>query len=200
MAGDIAAVADAAGLEKFALLGISQGCAYSVRYAVAHPERVSGLVLQGGYLHGRSKRSDPEQGRLYEMIHRSMIDGWGSPNPVFRHVFTSQYMPDAPPAVAESFDELQRVATSPENAMRLLEMMSRIDIGELAPQVRAPTLVLHSAGDRVAPYDEGRQLARAIPGASFVELPGNNHLPIAGSPAFDRFIEETTAFVRAHAA
>jgi class 3 adenylate cyclase/pimeloyl-ACP methyl ester carboxylesterase len=201
MISDIATVADTARLEKFALLGISQGCAFSIRYAVEHPQRVTCLVLLGGYLRGRLKRRDSDQKKLYEALTMMIRDGWGSPNPVFRHFFTSSFIPDAPPEVAAGFDELQRIATSPENALRLWEMNAQIEVTELAKQVRVPTLVLHCTGDRVAPLEEGRHMAKIIPGASFIELPGNAHalLALAATPAFDLFLEEATSFVAAHA-
>jgi class 3 adenylate cyclase/pimeloyl-ACP methyl ester carboxylesterase len=200
MISDMASVADAAGLERFALLGISQGCAFSIRYAVEHPERVTCLVLLGGYLRGRLRRSDPDQKKLYEPLTMMIRDGWGSPNPAFRHFFTSSFIPDAPPEVAASFDELQRIATSPENALRLWAVNAQVDVTELAKQVRAPTLVLHCTGDRITPLqEEGRDIAKHIQGASFIELPGNNHVLLAGTPAFDRFIEEAVDFVATHA-
>jgi class 3 adenylate cyclase/pimeloyl-ACP methyl ester carboxylesterase len=121
MIADMTAVADAAGLERFALLGISQGCAYSIRYAVENPERVTCLVLLGGYLRGRLRRPDPEQRKIFEALSATIRDGWGSPNPVFRHFFTSTFMPDAAPEVSASFDELQRIATSPENAQNMAD-------------------------------------------------------------------------------
>src|SRR5207249_1671743 len=175
MIADTAAVADAAGLEKFALLGISQGCAFSIRYAVENPERITCLVLLGGYLRGRLKRPHPEQRKLFEALTTMIRDGWGSPNPVFRHFFTSTFIPDASPEVAASFDELQRISTSPENALRLWQMNAEIDATDLAKRVSVPTLVLHCKGDRVAPLEEGHLIAKLIPGAHFVELPGNNH-------------------------
>ena len=199
MISDMATVADTAGLERFALLGISQGCAFSIRYAVEHPERVTSLVLLGGYLRGRLRRPDPDQKKLYEGLSMMIRDGWGSPNPVFRSFFTSSFIPDAPPEIAASFDELQRIATSPENALRLWEVNAQVEVTELAKQVRVPTLVLHCTGDRVAPLQEGRYIARLIQGASFIELPGNNHVLLAGTPAFDQFIEEATDFIAAHA-
>jgi class 3 adenylate cyclase/pimeloyl-ACP methyl ester carboxylesterase len=198
MISDTATVAQAAGLERFALLGISQGCAFSIRYAVENPEQVTCLVLLGGYLRGRLKRPDPEQKKLYEALTMTIRNGWGSPNPVFRHFFTSNFIPDAPPETAASFDELQRIATSTDNALRLWEMNAKLDVSELAKQVRVPTLVLHCEGDRVSPLDEGRHMARHIPGASFAELPGNNHIPLAGTPAFDQFFEEITRFLKTH--
>jgi class 3 adenylate cyclase/pimeloyl-ACP methyl ester carboxylesterase len=198
MNADIATVCEAAGLERCALLGISQGCAFSIRYAVENPQKITCLVLLGGYLRGRLKRPDPEQRRLYEVLASMIRDGWGSPNPVFRHFFTSYFMPDASPEVAASFDELQRIATSPENALRLWQMNSQIDVVDLAKQVAVPTLVLHCKGDRVAPLEEGHLMAKLIPRANFVELPGNNHAILEGTPAFDQFFDEVNAFLAAH--
>jgi pimeloyl-ACP methyl ester carboxylesterase len=198
MIGDMATIADTAGLDRFALLGISQGCAFSIRYAVENPERVSCLVLLGGFLRGRLKRPDPEQRKLCDALTLIIRDGWGSPNPVFRHFFTSNFIPDAPPEVAATFDELQRIATSPNNALRIWEMNIHLEATELAKQVRVPALVLHCEGDRVAPLEEGRHMAQVIPGARFIELPGNSHALLAGTPAFDQFLAEATAFIATH--
>jgi class 3 adenylate cyclase/pimeloyl-ACP methyl ester carboxylesterase len=198
MISDTVTVARAAELERFALLGISQGCAFSIRYAIENPEQVTCLVLLGGYLRGRLRRPDPEQKKLYEALTMTIRNGWGSPNPVFRHFFTSNFMPDAPPEIAANFDELQRIATSTENALRLWQANAKLDVSELAKQVRVPTLVLHCEGDRVSPLEEGRHMAKLIPGASFVKLPGNNHIILAGTPAFDQFFEEVTSFLKTH--
>jgi class 3 adenylate cyclase/pimeloyl-ACP methyl ester carboxylesterase len=198
MISDTATVAQAAELERFALLGISQGCGFSIRYAVENTDRVTCLVLLGGYLRGRLKRPDPDQKKLYDALTMTIRDGWGSPNPVFRQFFTSSFIPDAPPEVAASFDELQRMATSTENALRLWEMNARVDVSELAKQVRVPTLVLHCEGDRVAPLEEGRLMARVIPGANFVKLPGYNHILLPGTPAFGQFFEEAKSFLAVH--
>ena len=107
-------------------------------------------------------------------------------------------MPDAPPEIAANFDELQRIATSPENALRLWQMNAVVDATELAKQVQVPTLVLHCQGERVVPLEEGRRIAKFIPDASFVELPGNNHTLLEGTPAFDQFFEEVTTFLSKH--
>ena len=154
--------------------------------------------LSGGYLRGRLNRPEPEQKKLYEALAMTIRDGWGSPNPVFRHFFTSNFIPDAPPEVAANFDELQRMAASPENALMLWEMNAQVEATDLAKRVSVPTLVLHCAGDRVAPLEEGRGIARFIADASFIELPGNNHVILAGTPAFDQFFEEVTAFLTKH--
>jgi pimeloyl-ACP methyl ester carboxylesterase len=198
VAADMQLVARAAGLERFAVFGMSQGCAFAVRYAAEHPEQVTCLVLLGGYLRGRLKRPDPDQKKLYEAGTMMIRDGWGSTNPVFRHFFTTTFMPDAPPGIAAAFDELQRIATNPEMALRLWQMIGQIDVTQIARKVRVPTLVLHCEGDRVVPIEEGRLIARLISGATFVELPGNNHIILDGTPAFDRLFEEASAFLAVH--
>lgn len=200
MIGDMATVADAAGLGRFALFGISQGCAFSIRYAAENPERVSCLVLLGGYLRGRLRRHSPDEERIFNMALTMIRQGWGSPNSAFRHFFTQSFMPDAPPDQAAHFDELQRIAITPENAERIWQMNGEIDVSALAAKVQAPTLVLHCRDDRMCPLSEGRRMAAAIPNARFVELEGANHALLADSPAFEQFFGEVEPFVQRHAA
>jgi len=200
MIQDMAAVADAAGLDRFALFGISQGCAFSIRYAVEHPERVSCLVLLGGYLRGRLKRNSPDEERIFNMALTMIRQGWGSPNSAFRHFFTQSFMPDATPDQAAHFDELQRIAITPENALRIWQMNAEVDVAALAARVQAPTLVLHCRDDRMCPLKEGRRMAAAIPNARFVELDGANHALLADTPAFDQFFAAAEDFLQQHAA
>jgi pimeloyl-ACP methyl ester carboxylesterase len=146
---DLEAVVEASGLERFALLGISQGCAVAVAFAVRHPERVTRLVLQGGYAAGwriRERRDSAEitSGHLELEAIRM---GWGRDIPAYRQLFASIYMPGATPEQSRSWTELQRISASPENAARLLEAFGEIDVRDLLPQVRVPTLVLHSTQD-----------------------------------------------------
>lgn len=199
MIEDMEAVADAAGLERFALLGISQGAAFSLRYAEKHPERISCLVLFGGYTRGRLVRNDPEEEKMYHAAKIMIRDGWGSDLPVYRNFFTSAFLPDAPIEVQNNFDEVQRVSINSENAFRIYDMNARLDTQDLATRITVPTLVLHITGDRVAPVAEGRRMARMIPGARFVELPGNNHVAIQGEPAYGQFLDAVLPFVREHA-
>jgi pimeloyl-ACP methyl ester carboxylesterase len=124
--------------------------------------------------------------------------GWGSPNPAYRHFFTSTFMPDATLDQASSFDELQRVSSTPENAARISKMNASVDVTDLARKVTAPTLVLHCEGDRRVPLEEGRRMAALIPGSRFVTLEGNNHTLIEGVPAFDAFFNEVNAFLHEH--
>jgi pimeloyl-ACP methyl ester carboxylesterase len=183
---DLEAVIDASGHKRFALLGISQGGAAAVAYAVRHPERVSHLVICGGFTRGALRRNpSPER----ESAARAMVElvrfGWGSAAPSFRHVFSLQFLPEADAAQLRLFDELQRVSASPEVAARTIEAFDHIDVAALAPQVRVPTLVLHSRHDAREPFEEGRALASAIPEAQFVPLDSRNHLPVRGEPAFE---------------
>lgn len=198
MIDDMLAVADAAGLDRFGLFGISQGSAFSVRFAARHPERVKFLILLGGYARGRMMRDDPDAAQFYEAARAMVSSGWGSPSPIYRHFFTTAYMPDATKAEGDSFDEMQRISTSPENALRIMEMNAYVDAREDARAIRVPTLVLHVKGDMAAGIKEGREVAREIPGAGFVELPGANHCMVRGHAGFDEFFQEISPFLEAN--
>ncbi len=198
MTEDMEAVVAASGLDKFALFGISQGAGFSVEYAAKHPDRVSCLILFGASMRGRMRRGNTEDETFYNTSRLMMREGWGSPNPVYRNFFTSSFLPDASQDVQDSFDELQRLSCSVENAMRIWEMNNTTEFSDLARQINVPTLVLHIKGDRVVPLREGQLTARLIPGAQFVELPGNNHVAIEGQPCFGMFFEEVRAFLAEH--
>lgn len=198
MISDMETVVQAAGLKQFALLGISQGCAYSIRYAVNHPDRVRCLVLFGGFTRGRLKRETADQQQLHDIGGTMIRQGWGSPNQAYRHFFTSNFIPDATIDQTTSFDELQRVSVSPENALRLWEVNGDVDVTELARKITVPTLVMHCEGDRIAPLEEGRRIAAQIPQARLVTLEGNNHVAMEGTPAFDTFFREFNSFLQEH--
>lgn len=181
--------------EPFTLLGISQGAATCIAYAVKHPEQVSHLVLYGAYARGTFRRGDPDKERLY----RALIDltrlGWGKDNPAFRQIFTSRFIPGATDEQVVWFNELCRKTTSPEIAARLLETRATIDVIELLGKVRAPTLVLHSRDDDVIPISEGRILAAGIRGTQFIELDSKNHILLETEPAWERFCSEVRDFL-----
>jgi len=191
---DLEAVVEAAGLGRFALIGVSQGCAISVAYAVRHPERVTHLVLMGGYVRGWRLRG-PESVAYGEAMQLLLRQGWGADNPRYRQLFTSLYIPGATPEQMQWFNELERVSASPENAVRIRYAIGLIDVAELLPKVKAPTLVLHAAKDCIAPYEEGLQLATSIPGARFVSLDSDNHLVLENEPAWPRAASELRAFL-----
>ncbi len=192
---DLEAVVDAAGIERFALFGISQGCAISIAYAVRHPERVTRLVLYGGYAKGWNKRGSQAEIETREALRTLMRQGWGQDNPAFRQIFTSRMIPGGTMEQMQWFNDLQRITTSPENAVRIDQATSDADVGELLSQITAPTLVLHCRDDAVCPFDMGRRMAAGIPGARFVALEGRNHLILEDEPAWPRFLREVESFL-----
>jgi pimeloyl-ACP methyl ester carboxylesterase/DNA-binding CsgD family transcriptional regulator len=192
---DLEAVVAAANPQQpFILLGMSQGAATCVTYAARHPERISQLVLYGGFARGTFRRGDAEKDRVYRAIIDLARLGWGKDNPAFRQVFTSLFIPGATDEQAAFFSDLCRKTTSPENAARLLESLAVIDVTAALGKVRAPTLVLHSRKDAVIPISEGRILAAGISGAQFVELDSKNHILLKTEPAWERFCDEVLEF------
>jgi DNA-binding winged helix-turn-helix (wHTH) protein/pimeloyl-ACP methyl ester carboxylesterase len=189
---DLETVVDAAGLERFSLFGISQGAAVSIAYTVRHPERVERLILYGGFARGRARRNPEQAETLLALIRQ----GWGSDNPAFRQFFTSLFVPDGNPEQMQWFNDLQRITTSPENAVRIMQATGQVDVSDLLPQIRVPTLVLHAHNDAAVPFDEGRRLAAGIPGARFVGLESRNHVIVEKEPAWTRLLEEITAFLK----
>lgn len=196
---DLEAVVDAAGLERFTLLGCSQGCAISIAYAVRHPERVSALVLFGGYLRGIARRElAPEQLREAQLMLDLVELGWGRENPAFRQVYTSLFIPGGTLEQMQWFNELERRSATPANVLRTLKAVGNLDVTGLARQVRCPTLVLHARGDARVPFEEGRRVAGAIPGAQFVPLESRNHVLLQDEPAFAQCMQHINDFLARH--
>jgi class 3 adenylate cyclase/pimeloyl-ACP methyl ester carboxylesterase len=196
--GDLETVIDAAGIGRFALLGLSQGCAVSIAYAVRHPERVSHLVLLGGYAVGWKKRARTEAEKEAGEAMLTLVRlGWGQENPAFRQMFTSQFIPGATKEQADWFNEAQRISSSPADAARNLIANGDVEVTSLLPQVQVPTLVMHARHDARVPFESGRRLAAGIPGARFVPLESQNHVILESEPAFARLLEEIRSFVGA---
>lgn len=195
MIADLEAVVDAAGLERFTLLGVSQSCAVSVAYALRHPERVTGLILYGGFVKGWRQRGDSHEIATHEAMTALIREGWGQNNPVFRHLFTTMFIPRANQVQMDWFDELQRISVSPCNAGRLHEAFGEIDVSDLLSQIKVPTLVLHARNDAVVPFGSGREFATGIPRARFVDLDSANHILLPHELAFEQFVRELRQFV-----
>lgn len=195
-ADDLEAVIEAAvpGQEPVILLGISQGAAACIDFAVRHPQRVSHLILYGGYATGWALREDPEGLRRYEAIVELIRLGWGSDNAAFRQIFTSRFIPGATAEQLDWWNELCRRTTTPQIAAHLMEARARIDVRDLLPRVSVPTLVMHSRGDDVTPLSESRRLATEIPGAEFRQLESRNHVLLESEPAWAAFEEAVLAF------
>lgn len=193
---DLASVVDAAGVDRFPLLGISQGGAVAMAYAVRYPERVTKLVLFGAYAQGRGVRAvTPEQKREADFNVELARVGWGTNEPSFRQVFTSQFMPDGTQEQWETFNELQRRTCSVDNAVRFMEVFASIDVVDLARQIRCPTLIMHSRNELRVPFESARQLVSLIPDGQLVPLESNNHILASTEPAWDRFLAELEGFL-----
>ena len=193
---DLETVVETRGLDRFALLGISQGGAVAIDYAVRHPEKVSQLVLYGAYALGRLRRPlSADEAEQHQALMTLARIGWGKENPAFRQVFSHLFMPEATPEQMHWLDELQRKSTSAENAVRFYEVFGNIDVLDLLPQVSAPTLVLHARDDARVPLESGRELAAAIPNARFVLLESKNHILLESEPAWPRFVQAVFGFL-----
>jgi pimeloyl-ACP methyl ester carboxylesterase/DNA-binding CsgD family transcriptional regulator len=193
---DLEAVVDAAGLERFSLLGLSNGGAVAIAYAVRHPERVSHLALCGGFARGRLRRDPSSRARAEAEAMLSLIRvGWGRANPAFRRIFTTLFVPDATHEQMTWFDELQRISATPETAALMRLTREEVDVTDLLAQVVTPTLVLHAQDDAAVPFEQGRGLASAIPDARFVPLDGRNHILLSDEPAWEVFLGELNGFL-----
>jgi pimeloyl-ACP methyl ester carboxylesterase/DNA-binding CsgD family transcriptional regulator len=193
---DLEAVVDALKLERFPLLGISQGAAIAVAYAIRHPGRVSQLVLYGGFARGRLKRGGGQAAIDETLLLYKLFElGWGTDNRAFRQVFATQFLPGGSSDLIDAFDELQRQSSSGSDAVRMMQASVQIDVTQLAPRVSCPTLILHARNDGRIPFEEGRIMASLIPGARFVPLASRNHILLESEPAWGRFLEEVDAFL-----
>jgi pimeloyl-ACP methyl ester carboxylesterase/DNA-binding CsgD family transcriptional regulator len=193
---DLEAVIDAAGLERVSLLGMSQSGPVAVAYAARHPERVSHLILFATYARGRLMRDPSPSAREHAELMISLIRmGWAQNQPAFRRLFTTLFIPGATAEQMQWFDDLQRVTTEPETAVRIRHARNHDDVTRAATEVASPTLVVHAREDALAPFSEGRMLATLIPGARFVPLESPNHILLADEPAWQQFRAELHAFL-----
>jgi DNA-binding winged helix-turn-helix (wHTH) protein/alpha-beta hydrolase superfamily lysophospholipase len=182
-------------VQKFAILGISQGGAVAISYAARHPERVSKLILYGSFARGWFARDMPGEIERRNALLTLVKHGWGKDNPAFRQLWTTIFMPDATREEVEWFNELQRRTTSPENACELLRAGGKINVVDLLPLVQCPTLVLHCKNDSAVPVSEGRLLASRISNTKFLELPSRNHLVTPHEAAWPMFLDAVTEFM-----
>ena len=183
---DLKAVVDTLGLEKFPLLGLSQGCAKAIAFAVRYPQRVTKLILLGGYARGWRHRDEPESVVVGEARCALIRAGWGSDNKAIRQMFTTIYMPDAPAESQTWFTDLQKKTASPDNAAEILMAHGDVDVRGILREVQTPTLVINSRNDIGVPYEQGQELAAGIKDARFVTLDTANHILPVTDPAWRR--------------
>lgn len=191
--GDLEAVVDDAGLDRFALLAMAQGGPVAIAYTARHPERVSRLVFYGSYSGQQSK--DPTEAEMNDTLDRLIRVGWARPDSAFRRVFTSLMIPNATEEQHVWLDELQRVATTAETAATSRRQRLAADSSALMSELRLPTLVMHSRGDRMNDFSEARGLAAGITGAVLVTLESDNHIVLEDEPAWQVFATELRDFL-----
>lgn len=193
---DLETVVEAAGVDRFDLLALSQGAAVAIAYSIRHPGRVRRLVLLGGYARGWALRFKGEDLARREAMVTLTETGWGSDNPAYRQMFTSLYIPGGTAEQLGWWNELQKVSATPANAARLQRAFSRIDVTSLLGQVTVPTLVAHARSDQVIAFAVGKELAAGIPGATFLELDSANHVLLEHEPAWEHFVTAMRRFLR----
>ena len=192
---DLECVADALELEQFPLIGISQGSSVSIEYAARHPERVSGLILIGGYPTGWRHNPDPAVVARKEAELVLVRHGWGDNSPAYRQIFSHSFFPEADAQTLDRFNEFQRQTTSAENAARFMDSFGSIDVRDRLAQIDKPVLVLHSRDDQRIAASVGSSLAASLANAQLVTLPSSNHIPMVGEPAFEILVEEIERFL-----
>lgn len=197
---ELVAVADAAGLAKTAVLGLSGSAAPAIAFAARYPQRVTHLVLLGAYACGMLHRAPSAEALAYhEAVVRLVELGWGKPGSAVQQFFTATLIPDATAAQKAALNEQQRLSCDGKRAAAILRARVALDVRPLLSQVRCPTLVLHAAGDATVAVESGREVAAGIPGARFETLATRNHIPLPGEPAFERFCDAVAGHVREHA-
>ncbi|MBW8635604.1 alpha/beta hydrolase [Hoeflea sp. WL0058] len=194
-ASDLLAVADAAGLERFPIVASSQGAPAAIRAAATHPDRISRMVLYGGFAQGRAHR-DPDFGEAETDALLTMIrSGWGNPKSAFMTAFTTLFCPGASRAELDNLVEIQLASASPENAARIRVEIDHIDVSNDLEKVRAPTLVIHASNDSVHPVSQGRLIAAAIEDAEFLQVESDNHIYLPSDPAWKTIVDAQLEFL-----
>ena len=193
---DLECIVDSLSLERFILLGVSQGGAISIQYAARHPDRVSHLIIHGAYARGFLHRENPDKQRQFVELNRALVrEGWGSEHDAYRQWFTSQFIPEGTAEQSRWFNDLERVSATPEMMERFVIELSNINVTDSLPKVKAPTLVTHCKGDVRVPFALGQEIAAGIPGAKFVPLDSRNHVFLADEPATRVFFDAVTSFL-----
>jgi len=181
---DLECVVDTLGLERFPLIGVSQGAAVSIEYAARHPEKVSGLVLIGAYPTGWRFNPDPEKVTRGEAEMMLVRHGWGDDSPAYRQIFSHSFLPGASPEQLSQFNEFQKQTTNAQNAARFINVFGSIDVRDRLAEVKTPTLVIHSRDDHRVSPKMGAQIAARMPNAELRTVNSANHVPMDTEEAF----------------
>lgn len=194
VAEDLHCVADALGLERFALFGPSGGAMIGTAYAAAYPDRVSHLVFLGGFIRGLRATGIPAAITHADAIDAAIRAGWGRPDSLFRQIFTSMLVPNGTPEQHRQLDQAQLDAATEDNAARFHQLLADADLTIQAEAIQADTLIFHGVRESV-PITEGQYAASRIPNARLVPLPTENHILLADEPAWYMVLEELEQFI-----
>ena len=193
---DMEAVVHDSKIEKFPIFGVSQGCAVSIAYAIKFPEKVSHLVLIGGFARGKGKRNDPSYAAKSEMEQMMILSGWEDENPAFRQFFASTMIPEGTKEQMDSFNNIMKVTTSAKNAAKISSVNDQIDVSDLLSQLEVPTIIFHCTDDARVPISEGKFLSAHIKNSKFISIKSKNHLLLETDEGWELFKEEVNNFLK----
>ncbi len=195
---DLEAVFDAAGLKRAPILAISQGSAVAAAFAARRPDRVSAIVMIGGFPLGRAKRTSPKDVERALAMKQMMTAGWDDDYPSLRDLMAQIIVPSASQEARRQYAEDMSKMISPENMGRYRDAIDQIDIGEVLSKVEVPCLVCHATGDRMQPVEQGRLFAKGLPNAKFIAYESSNHTIPDNDPEWPRFERDALAFFAEH--
>ncbi|MEM7427195.1 MAG: alpha/beta fold hydrolase [Pseudomonadota bacterium] len=196
---DFGALFDAAGIERAPIVAVSQGCAIAVAYAARAPERVSALILIGGFPQGRAQRKSQKEKDQAAAMRALMTAGWEDDYPSLRDHFAQLIAPLASREELRQAAEDMREMISPENLGRYREVIDNLDVTGLLKEVEAPCLVMHGKSERMHPVEQGRKLAAGLPSARFIAYDSPNHVFTRNDPCWPLAQREIAAFLEQHA-
>lgn len=189
---DLEAVVDRLQLERFPLIGMSQGAAVAAAYAIRHPERVSKLILYAPLMTGWRGKSNAIS-RQWQAMEQLVLSGWGEANMAFPSMFAHLFLPQSSPETKVWYAELQRKSASKEVASRFMRVLSELSFFSQLKQVSVPTLVVQIAREQVIDPQSVIGIAGEIPGSEFMSIDSANHILLADEPGWQEF---KTAFGR----
>ena len=195
---DLEAIFDTAEIERAPILAKSQGSAVAAAFAARRPERVSAIVMIGGFPVGRAKRTSPKDVERAKALRQMMAAGWDDDYPSLRDLMAQILVPGTSQEVQHQYATDMNKMISPENMARYRDAIDNIDIRHLLPSVSAPCLVCHATGDRMQPAEQGRLFAKSLPNAKFVAYESPNHGMPDNDPEFPRLERDVLAFLAMH--
>ncbi len=177
---------------------MSQGCAVAAAFAARRPERVSAILMIGGFPVGAAKRASERDATRATAMRQMFAASWDDDHLSLRHLMAQAMVPGASDEARNQFARDMRDMISPENMVRYRDVVDYIDVRALLPEVQAPCLVCHATNDRMQPAEFGREMAKGMPHASFVSYDSPNHMMPANDPEWHRMERDALGFLASH--